>query len=227
VADMIDLKDKQKFVVYYRVSTKKQGDSGLGLDAQKRDITLFFRNYVNGFVDVLERFTDIDSGGNDERVELTKAIELAKKTGATLVAAKLDRLSRKVSFIAKLLEDKKLEFRVACMPNADKFQLHIYAALAEQERDFISKRTIDALKQAKARGVVLGGLRDKTNQRNKVVQEQANTRAEKLKGVVKPMREQGLSLQKIADELNRLEIKTPRHGLWTGTAVSRAIKRWK
>ena len=226
MSDMGNLKEKSKFVVYYRVSTKKQGDSGLGLDAQKRDITLFFRNYVNGFVEVLERFTDIDSGGNDERLELTKAIELAKKTGATLVSAKLDRLSRKVSFIAKLLEDKKLEFRVACMPNADKFQLHIYAALAEQERDFISKRTIDALRQAKERGVVLGGLRDKTNQRNKVVQEQANDRAEKLKGVVKPMREQGLSLQKIADELNGLEIKTPRNGLWTATAVSRTIKRW-
>ena len=223
---MGNLKEKEKFVVYYRVSTKKQGDSGLGLDAQKRDITLFFRNYIKGFVDVLGSFTDIDSGGNNKRIELTKAIALAKQSDATLVVAKLDRLSRKVSFIATLMDDDKLKFKVACMPHAEKVMFHIYAALAEQERDFISKRTKDALRQAKARGVVLGGLRDKTNQRNKAVQKQADARAENLKGVVKPMREQGLSLQKIADELNGLEIKTPRNGLWTATAVSRTIKRW-
>lgn len=136
----------QRFVVYTRVSTKKQGDSGLGLDAQERDIGLFLDNYSELPWEVLARFQDVESGARSDRPELEKAITLAKAEGATLLVAKLDRLSRSVAFIATLLEDRKLNFRVASMPYADKFQLHIYAALAEQERDFISKRTSAALR---------------------------------------------------------------------------------
>ena len=137
-----------KFVTYYRVSTKGQGDSGLGLDAQKRDVQIYLDNYADIPFDVIGTFTDIDSGTNNGRSELAKAIELAKKHKAVLLVAKIDRLSRKVSFVAGLLEDKALQFKVAQMPHADKFQLHIYAALAEQERDFISKRTKAALAEA-------------------------------------------------------------------------------
>jgi len=215
----------KEYVVYYRVSTKRQGDSGLGLDAQRRDVNLYFNNYVNGDYSVLGEFTDIGSGTNDDRTELTQAIALAKSNNATLLVSKLDRLSRRVSFIATLIEDKKLVFKVACMPNADKFQLQIYGALAEQERDFISKRTIDALQQAKARGVKLGGLRDKTNQRNKAIQEQALERANKLKGIIIPMRENGVTLNGISIELNKLNIATPRGGLWTATSVKRVLAR--
>ena len=135
----------KQFVLYFRVSTRRQGDSGLGLDAQRRDINLYLETYAEVPFEVLAEFTDVKSGRDDERPELWKAIELAERTGATLVVAKLDRVSRRVSFISAIMERKRLEFTVATMPYADKFQLHIYAALAEQEREFISLRTKQAL----------------------------------------------------------------------------------
>jgi DNA invertase Pin-like site-specific DNA recombinase len=213
------------FVVYYRVSTKRQGESGLGLDAQKRDIDLFFNNYVDSSLEVFGCYTDISSGTNDERPELKKAIALARETDSTLVVARLDRLSRKVSFISTLMEDKTVKFKVACMPDAEKFQLHFYAILAEQEREFISIRTKSALAQAKARGVKLGGLRDKTNNRNKVIQEEAKDRAIKLSGIITPLRAANKTLQYIADELNKLEYKTARGGKFTAMQVKRTLDR--
>jgi DNA invertase Pin-like site-specific DNA recombinase len=119
-----------------------------------------------------------------------------------LLVAKLDRLSRKVSFIATLMEDRRVSLRVAAMPSADKFQLHIYAALAEQEREFISIRTKAALAEAKVRGVKLGGLRDETGKRNAAVQANAKKRAEKVAGIVVPLRNQGASLRDIAAALD-------------------------
>jgi DNA invertase Pin-like site-specific DNA recombinase len=216
-----------KYVAYYRVSTKKQGHSGLGLEAQRRDIELYLTNYSNTPYTLLESFTDIDSGSLDNRPELTKAITLAKSEKAIILIAKLDRLSRKVSFIANLIEDKKIDFKVACMPNADKFQLQLYAVLAEQERDFISIRTKAALSEAKARGTKLGGLRDKTMARNKAIQKQATERANQLSGIITPLREQGISLQSIADNLNKLNYQTARGGKFTSMQVLRTIKRIK
>ena len=128
----------KEFVTYTRVSTKRQGESGLGLEAQKRDIAIFFDSYAAQPYNVIGSFCDVASGSKTDRAELASAVAMAKQTGATLLVAKLDRLSRSVAEIAKLLEDKSLEFRVATMPHADKFQLHVYAALAEQERDFNS-----------------------------------------------------------------------------------------
>ncbi len=215
------------FVTYYRVSTKGQGDSGLGLDAQKRDVQIYLDNYADIPFDVIGTFTDIDSGTNNDRSELAKAIELAKKHKAVLLVAKIDRLSRKVSFVAGLLEDKALQFKVAQMPHADKFQLHIYAALAEQERDFISKRTKAALAEAKARGVILGGLRDKTNQRNKVRHANAVERAEAIRSIITPMITGGNTLREIAGGLNAAGLRTDRGALYQATTVSRAIKRLK
>ena len=111
-------------------------------------------------------FTDVESGSKADRVELNKALELACEENATTIVAKLDRISRSVAFIAILLEDKFVGLRVASMPYADRFRLHIYAALAEQEREFISKRTKAELAVAKPRGMKLGGLRAKTRDRN-------------------------------------------------------------
>ncbi len=117
-----------KFVSYLRVSTQEQGRSGLGLEAQRRAVA----DYLNGGRwELKAEFVEVESGANGDRPELRKAIDLAKRTGATLLVSKLDRLSRKVSFIAALMGDPKLSFRVASMPYADKFQLHIYAALPE------------------------------------------------------------------------------------------------
>ena len=140
-----------KFVLYKRISTKEQGKSGLGLEAQERDIKLFLENYADTPYEVIGDFIEVQSGKDNTRKELNAAIALAKKEKAILVVAKLDRLSRRVSFIASLMEDRELDFKVAQMPYADKFQLHIYAALAEQERSFIASRTRSALKSWKER----------------------------------------------------------------------------
>ena len=214
-----------KFVIYYRVSTKAQGASGLGLSAQERDVRLYLDNYAPEDHQVLAEITEIESGKEDQRPELQQAIELCKREQATLLVSKLDRLSRRVSYIATLMEERKLEFKVASMPSADKFQLHIYAALAEQERDFISKRTKAALAEARAKGVVLGGLRDKTMKRNRVRQEQANAEAERLRSVVEPMVERGDTLTQIADSLNFAGIRSPRGGEWYPQTVKRLVKR--
>lgn len=215
----------KQYVTYTRVSTKEQGRSGLGLEAQERDIELFLENYSEEPWEVIGRFTDVQSGGDDSRPELDAALEMARRTGAELLVAKLDRLSRRVSYIATLMEDPKLRLRVAQMPYADKFQLHIYAALAEQERDFISKRTKEALRAAKARGVKLGGLRDKTMKRNEALIAKADREAEKVLKVIKPLRDAGQTLTAIAETLEGMGVKTSRGGRWTAKQVSRTLSR--
>lgn len=215
----------KRYVIYRRVSTDEQGKSGLGLEAQDRDIRLFLEGYSDQPFEVIAEFTEVASGSDDRRPELTKALDTARKHGAELLVAKLDRLSRKVSFIASLLDDRKVQLRVAAMPQADKFQLHIYAALAEQEREFISIRTKAALKEAKARGVKLGGARDKTLKRNQEVQRKATERAQNVAGLIQPLREAGKSLREIAAELNRAGVRTARGGEWQASQVKRTIER--
>lgn len=215
----------RRYVVYKRVSTAEQGRSGLGLEAQQRDVQLFLETFSEVPWEVLGDFTDVLSGADGERPELAKAIEMAKREKATLLVAKLDRLSRRVSFIATLMDDPKLDLRVASMPYADKFQLHIYAALAEQEREFISRRTRAALAEAKARGRKLGGLRDATMKRNAAVKANATARAEKVEGLVVPLRDAGRSLREIAEELNRAGVETARGGRWQASQVKRVLER--
>lgn len=214
-----------KYVIYKRVSTTKQSDSGLGLAAQDRDIALFLDNYAEDGAEVIGTFTDILSGAENDRPELAKAIALSKTEGAELLVSKLDRLSRRVSTIAQLMEDKNLTLRVASMPNADNFQLHIYAALAAQEREFISRRTKAALREAKARGVKLGGLRDKTAARNAARMARADARANKVAPIVKPMRESGATLAQIAEALDIAKVETAQGGKWSATHVSLILKR--
>jgi len=215
----------KQYVVYTRVSTAEQGKSRLGLDAQERDIDLFLERYSEEPFEVLERFCDVLSGTDDARPELQKALAVVRKTGAELLIAKLDRLSRRVSFIAGLIDDPRVRLRVAQMPYADKFQLHIYAALAEQERDFISARTKAALRAAKARGSKLGGLRDKTMRRNAAIQAKAEGEAQRLASIIKPLREAGQNLSQIAATLEAHGIATSRGGKWTAKQVSRVVAR--
>jgi DNA invertase Pin-like site-specific DNA recombinase len=215
----------QRYVTYVRVSTSEQGRSGLGLAAQERDIGLFLESFSEVPFEVIGAFTEVQTGGADDRPELAKALELVRKTGAELLVAKLDRLSRKVSFISNLMDDPKVRLRVASMPSADKFQLHIYAALAEQERTFISARTKAALREAKAKGVKLGGLRDATGKRNDAVQANAKRRAEKVSGIVLPLRKQGVTLRDIADTLNASGVPTARGGQWQASQVQRVLER--
>lgn len=216
-----------QYVIYRRVSTKEQGKSGLGLDAQTRDIQTYLENYSGQPYEILGEFLDVLSGADDSRPELEKAIALAKKAKAILLVAKLDRLSRKVSFIAKLTDDKKLKFKVASLPNADKTMLHIYAVLAEQERDFISQRTKAALREAKARGVKLGGLRRGTLERAQAKRNEALKRAQRIEEIGIPLRNQGVSLQSIANALNKTNEKTLLGGEWKPMQVSRVISRLK
>jgi DNA invertase Pin-like site-specific DNA recombinase len=217
---------KRRYVTYTRVSTAEQKKSGLGLEAQKRDIDIFLNTYSEVPWEVVGEFCDQGSGADNGRPEFQKALALVRKTGAELLVSKLDRLSRRVSFIASLMEDRRVRFRVAAMPHADAFQLHIYAALAEQERDFISKRTKAALDAARKRGVKLGGYRegalDEANARRIA---QADVDARRVAGIMQPLREAGQSLQQIAAELTKQGIATPRGGAWTAKSVSNALGR--
>ncbi|MCK1326362.1 recombinase family protein [Bradyrhizobium sp. 156] len=140
-----------KFIAYFRVSTERQGKSGLGLAAQHRKITEF----VGSGGTLIAQFCDVQSGKDDSRVELQRAIQLAKRENAKIVIARLDRFSRRVSFIANILE-QGIGLVCAEMPNATDFQLHIFAALAQEERRLISERTKAALAEAKQRGKILG-----------------------------------------------------------------------
>jgi DNA invertase Pin-like site-specific DNA recombinase len=140
-----------KFIAYFRVSTERQGKSGLGLAAQHRKIS----DFVAGSGILIAEFCDVQSGRDDSRVELQLAIQLARRENAKIVIARLDRFSRRVSFIANILE-QGIGLVCAEMPNATDFQLHIFAALAQEERRLISERTKAALAEAKCRGVILG-----------------------------------------------------------------------
>ena len=222
-----------KYVIYLRVSTKQQGDSGLGLEAQERDIDIFLNSYNKGQFEILGKFKDVMSGKGsvEERPTFKKAVELAKQHNATLLVAKLDRLSRDVETVARLI--KAVDIKVACMPYADKFQLHLYAALAEQERDFISARTKAALQAAKARGVKLGGaanvgkthkVSSKTkldNQKKYVTQTQP--KYEYLRPALTNMRDNNYTYQQCADNLNLMGTLTPNNSKWCPVKISRAL----
>jgi DNA invertase Pin-like site-specific DNA recombinase len=214
----------KQFIKYYRVSTRSQADSGLGLSAQQRDIDLYLSTYAEMPWEVIAEFTDVQSGKDDNRPELQKAMTLAEETGATLLIAKLDRISRRVSFISAIMERKRLNLIVATMPNADKFQLHIYAALAEQEREFISLRTKQALAPLKGTGK-LGGNRGNIDKANEAARALADTHAAKVMDTVRPLKEAGRTLQQIADTLNKTGVTTARGGKWHPTTVKNVLAR--
>jgi DNA invertase Pin-like site-specific DNA recombinase len=207
----------KKFVAYYRVSTQKQGQSGLGLDAQRRTVEQFCRDGQ-----ILSEYTDIESGKNNARPELLKAITYAKQHHALLVIAKLDRLSRNVYFISSLLESK-VHFKACDLPEADHFTVHLFAALAEKERKMISERTRAALQSKKEQGFLLGTPLNLTPEaRRKGVQvirqnAAAHENNQKAAAIARLLKSQptesrkGPSLRNIAAELNRLGFKT-RHG---------------
>ena len=145
-----------RFVLLLRVSTQKQGADGLGIASQRRDIELFLNQRPDATV--IREFVEVESGGKElhERPVLREAMDLCRSTGATLLVAKLSRLSRDAAFVLTLMKDTSIQFKVASMPDADNFQLGIYALLNQQEREQISTRTKAALAAAKARGVKLG-----------------------------------------------------------------------
>lgn len=216
------------YVTYLRLSKESRHGRNYGLEAQRRDLDIFLGACCpdTGGCDEVGSYTEFQSGADDDRPELEKAIVHCRHKGAILLVAKLDRLSRRVSFIAGLLEVKGLEFKVACMPNADKFQLHIYASLAEQEREFISERTKAGLQRAKERGVMLGGIRPGIEKANAARRSQATEAAEKLRGVLAPMVERRETLRVMGEALEKAKILTTGGSRkWNPTQVSRVVKR--
>ena len=199
------------YIAYIRTSTDTQNN---GLEAQEKAIQSYLDTNEGNR---LETYVEQVSGRKNNREELTKALAHCKKAGATLIVSKLDRLSGRVSFIAKLMESS-VQLKCAELPSADTFQLHIYAALAEQERKLISERTKAALAVKKAQGVKLG---------NPKAQEQTAIAKQFAKSVlphIEELRQQGItSLYAIAKQLNASGIKTFAGGKWYPTTVKNTL----
>jgi DNA invertase Pin-like site-specific DNA recombinase len=201
-------------IAYVRVSTQKQGRSGLGLEAQLGAIRAFAE--AHGFTLVGEAYQDIETGSEDNRPALNAAISQAAKIGAPILVAKLDRLSRDVHFISGLMS-RGVPFIVTELgANTDPFLLHIYAALAEKERALISLRTKQALAAARARGQQLGGRREANI-------DNANGYADKLRPVFEDLA--GLSHNQAARQLNEIGMTTRYGGRWDAKAVLRMRAR--
>jgi DNA invertase Pin-like site-specific DNA recombinase len=220
------------FIAYYRVSTAKQGVSGLGLEAQERAV---LDRLDGGNWRLQSSYTEIETGRNSDRPRLKEALDECQLTGATLIVAKLDRLARNVVFIGKLMESGA-DFIACDMPQANKLTIHILAAVAEAEAEAISQRTKTALAAAKARGVKLGGnrgkLTDEIRQRAwrrsvAVRRRRAAERRAKLLPLVEKLHDNGArTLAQVAAELNRRNIETPqKRGGWRAMQVLRILRR--
>lgn len=206
-----------RYVAYFRVSTAKQGRSGLGLEAQRAQVARF----VGDNDEILCEHVEVQSGKSDVRCELWKAIAAAKRHSAKVLIAKLDRFSRKVSFIAGIME-QGVGLAVADMPHATDFQLHIFAALAQEERRLISERTRNALAEAKKRGVRLGSHGAVLAARHR---QQAVDHAHSLASVVQPLVDNGQSYSAIARHLNDLGIPTAKGGRFYAETAKNVIRR--
>ena len=213
-----------RFVAYYRVSTDRQGKSGLGLEAQQKAVM----DYLNGGAwEMVAEFTEIESGKNNNRPELAKAIEACRRHKAKLVIAKLDRLSRNLAFVATLME-AGAEFVAVDNPHANKLTVHILAAVAQHEREMISERTRAALQAAKARGKRLGNPRLAEAQAlgNAINKQKARQFAANVLPVIREIQEHGASSHNaIAAKLNGRNVKTARGGRWTHVQVKTVLGR--
>jgi DNA invertase Pin-like site-specific DNA recombinase len=219
---MMNLRKMTKAVAYLRVSTDKQGKSGLGLEAQREAVARYVA--ANG-VELTGEFIEVETGKGanalSKRPQLVAALAAAKRDKAGLIIAKLDRLSRNVHFISGLMQTG-VEFAVADMPNADSFQLHIYAALAEQESKMISQRTKLALAAAKAKGTVLGKHGKVLAARN---QAEAMDRLGPVSADLLAVKAEGLSLRKMVEVLNARSIPSPAGGKWHVASLHKALAR--
>jgi len=220
-----------RFVAYYRVSTTRQGQSGLGLDAQQAACESFVKNRSG---QIIEAFTEVESGKKNDRPKLQRALHLAKVTGSTLLIAKLDRLSRNAAFLLAL-RDSGVEFVAADMPDASFLTVGLLAVFAQHEREAISARVKAALAAAKARGQKLGRPSSEEFDRVaaegrkaglKVIVQKAAERSALYAPIIDDVKAAGISsLSGIASELNKRGIKTPRGGSWYATSVKNVIDR--
>ncbi len=236
----------RKFVAYYRVSTEKQGRSGLGLEAQQEAV----RSYLNGGAwTLVAEVVEVESGKKNDRPRLAEALRLCRLHGAVLIIAKLDRLARNVAFISNLMESG-VEFTAVDFPQANRLTVHILAAVAEHEREMISKRTKDALASKRAfyarlteqekaelrlrgKATQLGGNRGKIHlayqkgaEASRIVRSgKADRRAADVAPIVQELQAGGASLRKVATTLNDRHIPTSRGSRWTATQVARVMSR--
>lgn len=226
-----------QIIAYYRVSTKKQGTSGLGLEAQRAAVESYARGEG---AKIAAEFTEVESGKLADRPVLAKALAQARRSRAKLVIAKLDRLARNVAFLSTLMESS-VEFVACDNPNANRLTIHILAAVAENEARMISERTKVALGAARARGVALGSSRPGHwdgreaarvrgaklgNERSAQVRHRMAMEAVgDLLPEIRERRGAGESFASIADGLNQAGQRTSRDSKWTPMAVKRVIDR--
>mgnify|MGYP003120776353 FL=1 len=211
-----------KYVAYYRVSTKKQGESKLGLKAQKEAV----KRYISPN-DIYHEFTEVETGTNKkERPILKEALELCKELGATLVIAKLDRLARNVQFVSSLM-DSGIKFKAVDMPHANELTIHIMSAIAQNEAKVISQRIKDALAQSDKE---LGTPANLTLEAKKKGLESIlktrrnNPRRIRAIAFLKSLDYKNASLRELAAELNNNEFRTSNNKEFSATQVSRLIK---
>ena len=213
-----------KFIAYHRVSTVRQGISGLGLDAQKKAVA----DWLNGGSwELIGEYVEVESGAKNNRVELARALAQCKKSGATLIIAKLDRLARNVAFVSRLMESG-IEFLAVDFPTASRLTIHILAAVAEHEREAISQRTSAALQAAKRNGKKLGWAIPSRQEEQRAasqkgadrLKEEAVLFAQNVRPIIEGIRASGITtLSGVADALNARGIKTARGGRWHAATV--------
>ena len=222
-----------RFVVYYRVSTRQQGESGLGLEAQKAAAEAYVKERGG---EIIGEYQEVETGKDCKRPEIMKAILHANRSWATLVIAKLDRLARNVWLTSTLMESG-IDFVACDNPTASRLTIHILAAVAEEEARLISERTKAALRAFRLRGGRLGPATFKNREEWKPKQEEARKRAtrrnaeiataayEEVWPTIVMLRQQGRSFQTIADELNRLDHRTRTGKAWNKSQVKRIADR--
>lgn len=212
-----------KFIAYYRVSTEKQGKSGLGLEAQRESV---LKHVEHEGGTLIAEYSDVISGASETREQLDAALRRCEREKATLIISKLDRLARQLSFLAKFIESK-VPLVVAELPHANKMLLQMMAVFAEAERDMVSQRTKDALAAAKKRGVVLGNpkLAEARVSATQARKRKADEFASKYCYDVLRWRDKGHTLAAIAERLNDMNRQGPRGGKWYPKSVSNLVTR--
>lgn len=211
-------------IVYLRVSTQRQGKSGLGLDAQRSAVAEYTRAHG---LEVAGEFVEVESGKKADRPQLRAALAASQRLGAKLLVAKIDRLARSVAFVSNLME-ANVDFVACDMPEANRLTIHIIAAVAEHERTMISARTKAALAAAKARGVKLGGIRGQSHLKAAAVRSaKSRERAQTTLAVIEQIKRGGIvSFRGIANELVARGIKTSRGKSHWYPASVRQVLSW-
>lgn len=218
----------QKYVLYYRVSTQRQGRSGLGIEAQEAAVVAFLSARDTH---VIGEYREIESGRKNDRQQLAAAMKMCRMTNSTLLIAKLDRLARNVAFISALMESG-IDFTAVDFPEANRLTVHILAAVAEHEAMMISERTKAALAARKARGLLLGNQaslrpadRAGAAQAASAWSRKAADHAAMVLPAIQEMRGAGMSLRATARDLAKQGFTTVRGGRWTATQVSAVLQR--